>query len=137
MIGYVRPKLVHVDDERVEVMIPLTRRTKNHLGSMYFGALSVGADVAGGFLAMRRIQQAPRPVSFVFQDVRGEFLRRPTGNVHFQCEDGKAVQRIVEQTLLDGARHATTVSVVCTVPKESTAPVARFQLTLSVKARSK
>lgn len=136
MIGYVRPKVAYVDDDRVDVFVPLRRRTKNHLGSMYFGALSVGADVAGGYLAMRRIQQAKRPVSFVFQDVRGEFLRRPTGDVLFRCQDGQAVQRIVDQTLLDGARHATTVAVVCTVPSEGDAPVARFELTLSVKAKS-
>ena len=135
MIGYVRPKLLHVDGERVDVMIPLRRRTKNHLNSMYFGALSVGADVAAGYLAMRRIQSAGRPVSFVFQDVHGEFLRRPTGDVRFRCADGQMVQRIIDQTLLDGERHAATVAVVCTVPSESEALVARFRLTLSVKAR--
>lgn len=132
MIGYVRPKVVHVDDQRVDVVVPLNRRTKNHLRSMYFGALAVGADVAAGYLALRRIQSANRPVSFVFQDVQGEFLRRPTADVTFTCQDGDRVQRIVEKTLLDGARHAETVAVTCTVAGDV---VARFRLTLSVKAR--
>ncbi|HEY8887948.1 MAG TPA: DUF4442 domain-containing protein, partial [Gallionella sp.] len=44
MMLYVRPSVMEISNERVVVRIPLTRRTRNHLGSMYFGALSVGAD---------------------------------------------------------------------------------------------
>ncbi|GAM75988.1 hypothetical protein JCM19241_286 [Vibrio ishigakensis] len=47
---------MHIDEARVEVKIPLRRRTKNHLNSMYMGALVVGADVAGGFLAAMKAQ---------------------------------------------------------------------------------
>ena len=48
MIAYVRPKLLSIDENSVRVRIRLRRKTKNHLNSMYFGALAVGADIAGG-----------------------------------------------------------------------------------------
>ena len=48
MIRYTKPKLLMINDDDVRVKIKLRRRTKNHLNSMYFGALSVGADIAGG-----------------------------------------------------------------------------------------
>ena len=51
IIGFVRPKLIVVNSEQIIVSISLRRRTKNHLNSMYFGALAVGADVAAGMLA--------------------------------------------------------------------------------------
>ena len=47
MIRFTNPKLLAIDDNSVRVKIKLRRRTKNHLNSMYFGALSVGADIAG------------------------------------------------------------------------------------------
>ena len=48
VIGYVAPKLLELDDNTVKVKIRLRRRTKNHLNSMYFGVLAVGADLAAG-----------------------------------------------------------------------------------------
>ena len=48
IIGFTRPKLITIDEENISVKIKLNRRTKNHLNSMYFGALAVGADIAGG-----------------------------------------------------------------------------------------
>jgi hypothetical protein len=48
LIGYTSPKLISIDSQSVQVKIKLRRRTKNHLSSMYFGALAVGADIAGG-----------------------------------------------------------------------------------------
>ena len=50
MIAYCRPSVISFDKNKLEIKIPLTRRTRNHLSSMYFGALSVGADITGGFL---------------------------------------------------------------------------------------
>ena len=51
LIGFINPKLVELTDKRMVVRVPLRRKTKNHLGSMYFGALSIGADLAGAFQA--------------------------------------------------------------------------------------
>ena len=80
LIAWVRPSVVALDDTRAVVRIPHGRRTRNHLGSMYFGALAIGADLAGGLVAMREIDRLRRAggpsVSLVFKDVRGEFLRR-------------------------------------------------------------
>jgi acyl-coenzyme A thioesterase PaaI-like protein len=52
MIAWVRPKVIELNDERSVIKIALTRRTKNHLNSLYFGALCVGADVTGGIHMM-------------------------------------------------------------------------------------
>ena len=57
LIFYCHPKVVRISDARLEVKIRFNRRTKNHLNSMYFGVLAVGADVTGGFLAMKLIHE--------------------------------------------------------------------------------
>lgn len=48
MIGYLKPRIIKLDDTEIIICLPLNRRSRNHLNSMYFGALSVGADLAGG-----------------------------------------------------------------------------------------
>lgn len=136
LIAHVRPSVVALDQQRVVIRVPLRRRNRNHLGSMYFGALAVGADLAGGYLALQRIREAGRPVSFVFKDVHAEFLRRPDGDVHFACEAGPQVRELVDRTVLTGEREELPVAVTATVPaRTGDEAVARFVLTLSVKAR--
>src|SRR4051794_12547209 len=42
LIFYVAPSIVELSDRRCVIRVPLNRRTRNHLGSMYFGTLAVG-----------------------------------------------------------------------------------------------
>ena len=58
---------------------------------MYFGVLSVGADVTGGFLAMKYIKSSKSRMSLIFKDFHADFLKRAEGHVHFKCDDGMAI----------------------------------------------
>jgi acyl-coenzyme A thioesterase PaaI-like protein len=137
LIAFCRPTVVDLSDKRAEIKIPLMRRTKNHLGSMYFGVLAVGADCAGGFLAMQIIRANKLPMAIVFKDFKAEFLKRPDGDVHFICEDGEAVTALIDRAMKSGVRENLPVTVIAAVPSQSHEPVARFVLTLSVKKKAK
>lgn len=136
LLFYCRPRVVRLDDDVTVVRIPLRRRTRNHLGSMYFGALAVGADCAGGLGAMMQIRRTGRPISLVFGGFQAEFLKRPTADVDFTCRDGAAVAGLVQRALASGERVALPVTIVATTPGVSgDEPVARFTLELSLKLR--
>ena len=70
MIYWVSPSIVLMDDEQCIVKIPLNRRTKNHLNSMYFGVLCTGADIAGGYVAMNEITNSKKKVALSFKDFK-------------------------------------------------------------------
>jgi acyl-coenzyme A thioesterase PaaI-like protein len=136
LISWVRPRVVEMDAGRCVLCIPLTRRTRNHLRSMYFGALCIGADAAAALLGFHLLRERGRKISVVFQDVRAEFLRRPEADVHFACEQGREIRELLDRAEASGERESLLVRVTATVPKISGAePVARFDLTLSVKKR--
>lgn len=136
MILFLTPRVVDASDERAEVCIGLSRRSRNHLGSMYFGALAVGADCCGGLLAFRHIRRVKgKKVSLVFKDFSAQFLKRPEGDVHFTCAMGGQIRELIEQAVTTGQRCSLPLAIVATVPKVSgDEPVATFVLTLSVKA---
>lgn len=136
MIWYCRPKVIEHTDEKIEIKIPLKRKTKNHLGSMYFGALAVGADITGGFLAMHPIQESGRKINLIFKDFKADFLKRPEGDVHFICNDGLAVRELVETVAKSSDRHNFKLKIDATVPSLSTEIVAKFELTLSLKDKT-
>ena len=104
---------------------------------MYSGVLAVGADVTGGFLAMRYIQASTSKIALIFKDFKAEFLKRAEGDVHFVCEDGIAIQNLVRAAEETGERQNLPVQIIATVPKISDEPVAKFILTLSIKKKSK
>ncbi|MSQ81654.1 MAG: DUF4442 domain-containing protein [Myxococcales bacterium] len=138
MILYLSPSVVEASDSRIEVRIPLTYRSRNHLKSMYFGSLAVGADCACGLLAMRHIQKRSKTkISLVFKDFSAQFLKRPEDDVHFSCEMGPEIAELVEKTVTSGERCNLPLRVTATVPTRlGTEPVAQFVLTLSLKLQS-
>ena len=136
LLWFVRPKIVALTDDRCEVVIPLSWRTRRRdIHAMYLGVLVMGADVSGGLIAFNLIARSKKNVSFLFKDVKGEFLKRAEDDVHFICEDGAKIRDLVGRALSTGERQETTVEVTATVPTKLSEPVARFALTLSVKRR--
>ena len=137
LIFYCRPSVVKLSNETAEIKIPLRRRNKNHLRSMYFGALAVGADVAGGVLAMDQIRKSGRKISLVFKDFSADFLKRPEGDTHFTCNDGLAIKQLIDEAIEKGERVNLPLKITATVPKIfSDEPVAEFILTLSLKDKT-
>jgi acyl-coenzyme A thioesterase PaaI-like protein len=133
---FLGPRVERLDEGGCVVKIPFGWRSRNHVGSMYFGALCAGADLAGGLPAARLIWASHRKVSLVFADVKGEFLKRADGDVLFACQDGPAIAEAVRRADATGERVTVPVNVTCTVPaKYGDEPVARFTLGRSHKRR--
>jgi len=138
LIFYCRPTVIKLTEETTIIKIPFKRRNKNHLKSMYFGALAVGADIAGGVLAMHLISKSGRNISLVFKDFKADFLKRPEGDTHFTCDDGLAVKNLIDKATKTGERANMPLEITATVPEISgDEPVAEFILTLSLKDKSK
>lgn len=135
LIAFVRPRVVHVDEKKVEILIPLRRRTKNHLGSMYFGSLMIGADLAGAYYAAKLIFESGQKIDFVFKSASGRFLKRPMADVLFTCNDGEILRRLVERASETSERVDSEIQVIATVPSLGPEIVAEMTLVLSLKKR--
>ena len=138
LLYFVKPSILAVNDERCEIRIPLNWRTRRHdIGAMYLGTLCMGADVASGLIAFHLMRTRKLRVSFIFKDLRAEFLKRAEDDVHFSCEEGANIVALVERAMAGGERQETTVNVIARVPKKlGDEPVARFAMTLSVKRKA-
>lgn len=134
LIAFVRPKLVLVNDEEVQVKIKLRRRTKNHLNSMYFGALAVGADVAGGIHAFYFAKKQNRSISFAFKSMEVQFLKRAESDILFVCNAGAEIQHAVEESIQTESRINLPVKVQAFNTQNEI--VAEFTLEISVKAKA-
>jgi acyl-coenzyme A thioesterase PaaI-like protein len=136
MFLWLGPRVLELDDEGCAILLPLGWRSKNHLGSMYLGALCAGADLASGLNAAKLIQERHRRVKLVFKDMRCEFLKRADGDVVFRSREGRRVAEAVRKTDATGERVTLPIEVVATVPRKyGDEPVARFTMGLSLKRK--
>lgn len=136
LIAFVRPTVVRVDEQECEIKIPLNFWTRNHLKSMYFGTLAVGADVAGGLIALEMIKRSKKKVQFVFKNFEADFLKRPEADVHFICREGPQIKRQLQETLKTKKRVTRALDIIAVCPSLSEEPVAKFKLGLSLKAQN-
>ena len=138
MIAFLGPRILESSDEKTVLEIPLGYRSRNHLNSMYFGALAVGADLVVGLTAQNQIDKSPERVQLVFKDFKANYLKRAEDHVVFTCNEGLAISELVQKALESDERVEQTFSAFATVPsKFGDEPVATFELTLSLKKKQK
>lgn len=136
LIFFVRPRVLELDQAKCIIGIPLRRRTRNHLRSLYFGVLAIGADLAGGLLAMQMIKGSDRKISLVFKDVQADFLKRVDADALFSCHDGAKINTLIKKVIETGERHHQTLRIEVTAPSRYGDEVlATFALTLSLKVK--
>ena len=137
MLFLASPKIVEINERRCVVRVPLNWRTRRRdIKAMYLGVLCMGADVAAGLIAFDLVRKQKARVTLIFKDIKGEFLKRAEGDVLFTNEDGPVIVDLLRKTMESGERVEATVHVTATVPdKLGAEPVARFELTLSLKRR--
>jgi hypothetical protein len=133
MIGYTGLKLIEITDTTTKVKIKLKRRTKNHLNSMYFGALAIGADVSGGLHAFYFANKYGKTVSFAFKGMECEFIKRAESDCIFVSKDGKKVEDAIKKSIETGERINETTNI--NVLNNENEVVATFKLIVSVKCK--
>lgn len=131
MIGYTAPTIVSIDEERAVIEVKFGRRTKNHLGSMYLGALAVGADVAAGIHVFYFSELSQLKVSFAFKSMEVQFIKRATSSVQFSSHQGKEIAKLLKESQESGERRHQIISVEA---KDTVGElVAVFKMEISVK----
>ena len=135
LLGSVRPSVVEWEEDRCVIRVPLRRWTRTPVDSMYFGALAIGADCAGGIMAVELIRRRKAKVSLIFKSFHAEFLRRPEADVYFTCEAGARIRDLLDRVRASDQRLAEMIPLTAAVRTADGGyePVARFQLELSLK----
>ncbi|MBL1278666.1 MAG: DUF4442 domain-containing protein [Fluviicola sp.] len=133
IIGFVKPKLLLLNEKESRVKIKLRRRTKNHLNSMYFGALAVGADVAAGLHVFYFSETMGHKVSFAFKGIKGEFIKRAESDVIFKIDQGELIREAILNSYATKERVNQSIDVVAIDANNEL--VANFVMIVSVKVK--
>jgi hypothetical protein len=135
LLAFITPRIVEVGETRAVIRVRLDWRTRNHLNVMYFGALSMGAELSVATKALSAISASGKKIDFIFKDFQAEFLKRADGHVHFVCEQGREIVQLIQRAASGQERQTQTFSGYAFVPERSDEPIMNYKLTLSLKQR--
>lgn len=83
---------------------------------------------------MSKAQSRGEKISLAFKAVEGRFLKRPEADVHFICNDGELIDRMLDEVIETGERVNQSVKITAICPSlHGDEPMAEFELTLSLK----
>lgn len=116
-----------------QIKIPLGWSTKNHLNSMYFGALAMGAELSVAATAVEEIFIKKKKASFVFKNFSCEFKSRAIGDVVFNFQDPDSVTRLIDESIRTQSRVEGSFSGFAFVPSDENKRVMEYSITLSIK----
>lgn len=136
LLAFITPEFTEFSDQRCVVKVRLGYRTRNHLGSMYFGALAMGAELSIAATAIQAIQDSGQKIDFIFKDFEAQFLKRGDAAVLFICDQVAAVRELIEQAAHSPDRFEKKFEGFARTV-ESEEPIMKYKLTLSVRNRSK
>lgn len=134
LIFWVRPRVVSLCESKSCILIPFKRRNKNHVNSMYFGALCVGADLAPGILTQYLLAKRQAKCSFIFKDFSADFHKRAHCPVLITCEEGEKISETIDMVIKTKKRqHVQLTMKAFDACADITEPLATFCITISLK----
>jgi hypothetical protein len=138
LLGFISPKVMYYGKDRLVVRVRLNRRTRNHLNSMYLGALVMGAELAAGLPYAYLATTEKLKFSLVFAGMDSKYLKRPDSDVYFEVKDLSIFEDLLETTKKSGERKSIDVDVDAFTfynEENKKEKVATFKLELSVKVK--
>lgn len=137
LLGICFPKVKTLNQQTAEVQLNRWWLTSNHVGSMYFGALAMGAELSIATRLLQRLYFEKVPLSFIFKDASFQFLSRAEDHVVFRCDEVELADQLIERALstTDRCDHRFHGYAYCVSnPSQKTL---EFKITLSVKNTKK
>ena len=136
LVNFVGLKMVKRDEKECTLSMPLNRKTKNHVNSVYFACMTAGADLTAGFPVILEILRIKKNIVPIFKDMSAEFYKRAEGEIHFTSVQNKEIKDLIQKALSTGERHNIPVVVMARVPTVfGDEPIAKFTLNLSLKIK--
>lgn len=122
------------DEKAAVITVRYKWFTKNPFRSMYFAVQSMAAEMSTGLLASGYVYQRKPAVSMLVVGVEAKFYKKITGRVDFTCEDGMAINALVESSLATG--EGKTLRCRSTGTNTAGEMVSEFWITWSFKAKT-
>lgn len=130
---FARLRIHSFTDKHAVVTVKYSWFNQNPFRSMYFAVQSMAAEMSTGLLASGQVYQRNPAVSMLVVGLEAKFLKKATDTISFTCEDGEAIDKVIEESIATGEGKTITCRSIGT--NMAGEPVSEFLITWSFKAK--
>ena len=98
-----------ISDEACSVSVKHRWINQNPFKSMFWAAQGMAAEMATGVLVMKGIENLGKNVSMLVTNQRGNFTKKATGKIRFECHHGGLVANALEESAENGEGRVITM----------------------------
>ncbi|MDA9337765.1 DUF4442 domain-containing protein [Flavobacteriaceae bacterium] len=102
-------RVASIEKETAIVNIRHKWLNQNPFKSMFWAAQGMAAEMATGVLVMRGIENIGKKVSMLVINQRGNFTKKATGKIRFECHHGGLVANALEESNKTGEGRVITM----------------------------
>jgi hypothetical protein len=102
-------RVASIEKETAIVNIRHKWLNQNPFKSMFWAAQGMAAEMATGVLVMRGIENIGKKVSMLVINQRGNFTKKATGKIRFECHHGGLVANALQESNKTGEGRVITM----------------------------
>ena len=102
-------RVASIEKETAIVNITHKWLNQNPFKSMFWAAQGMAAEMATGVLVMKGIENIGKNVSMLVTNQRGNFTKKATGKIRFECHHGGLVANALEESYKTGEGRVITM----------------------------
>lgn len=127
-------RIKSISEEKCEVTVPYKWFSQNPFRSTYFACLAMAAEMSTGILSLMQIMNRQPAVSMLVVSLEANYFKKAVDITTFICEDGKALEVLVDEVIASGEAKSFKAKSVGT--NKAGEVVAEFYITWSFKAKN-
>ena len=126
-------RLKSIDENICIVTVKHKWFNQNPFNSMYFAVQSMAAELSTGALVMSEIRNSDKKISMLIANNKGNFAKKATGLITFECKDGLLIKSAVRRAIETGEPEIIWVKSIGT--NEKGEQVSEFDFEWSIKVK--
>jgi hypothetical protein len=128
-------RLTKISDNQASASVKHRWINQNPFRSLYWATQGMAAELATGILVMKKIDDSGEKISMLVVKQEGEFFKKATGKIVFNCDQGQ----IIDQTLKDAIATGEGQLMVLKSAgyDEENEMVSEFGFTWSIKCKAR
>ena len=128
-------RLTKISDSQASASVKHRWINQNPFRSLYWATQGMAAELATGILVMKKIDDSGQKISMLVVKQEGEFFKKATGRIIFNCDQGQ----IIDQTLKDAIATGEGQLMVLKSAgyDEENEMVSEFGFTWSIKCKAR
>ena len=91
-----------IDENKCKVSVKHHWINQNPFNSMYFAVQAMAAELSTGALVIYQIKKSGKKISMLVANNKGNFTKKATGRITFECKDGHLIAQAIQQTIATG-----------------------------------